>query len=151
MGQDPRPRALPPYELAVRPDASWPGLAGSNELRVQQDVVAGLSVELKAKAAAVQALPGRLAQTTGSVDFGPASWHEATNLADASRQVHAAVETYVKDLLADLAEAGRLMEASHGNYGAAEDANTTTVQRTNAEIAGAPITSGGSSGPTQVM
>jgi uncharacterized membrane protein YgcG len=106
---------------------------------LQQDAVANLSGELKANAAAVEGLPGRLAEATGSVNFGPSTWHEAANLADASKQVHTAVDVYVRGLLADLGEAGRLMDASHGNYGDAEDANTTTVRRTDAEIAGTPI------------
>ena len=137
MGQGESAQA--PYALAVQPDGSWPGLAGSKDLRLQQDAVARLSGQLKAKAAAVEGLPGRLAEATGSVNFGPSNWHEAANLADASKQVHAAVDVYVKGLLVDLGEAGRLMDASHGNYGDAEDANTTTVRRTDAQIAETPV------------
>jgi hypothetical protein len=137
---------LQAYALAVQPDAAWPGLAGSGQLRLQQDVVARLAGELKAKAAAVEGLPGRLAAATGSVRYGPSTWHEAANLADASGQVHAAVDTYVKGLLGDLAEAGQLMDTSHSNYGEAEDANTTTARRTDAEIAGTPVAGAASAG-----
>ena len=85
-------QALEGYPLDVRPDGTWPGLEGSGQLRVRPEAVRELSDLLKERARAAEPLPDRVTRVT-SVRFGPATWQEANNLADACRQVRDAVQT----------------------------------------------------------
>jgi hypothetical protein len=122
------------YPLDARADASWPGLEGSAQLRLRPEVVGDLAGELGRRAESASGLADRLARATAGVRFGPSSWHEANNLAEASRQVREAVQGYVTGLLHNLSEAGRLMAESNTNYADAEQANSQAVQAAGAGL-----------------
>ncbi len=116
------------YPLDAQVDVAWPGLEGSQELRLRPQEVSDLAGELRGQASSAAGLPDRLGRVTEGVWFGPSTWHEANNLADASGQVRAAVETYVAGLLEHLSQAARLMDECNQQYAQAEHANDRAVQ-----------------------
>jgi hypothetical protein len=126
------------YPLDARVDASWPGLEGSAGLRLRPEVVGDLAGELGRRAESASGLADRLAGATAGVRFGPSSWHEANNLAEASRQVREAVQGYVTGLLHNLSEAGRLMAESNANYADAEQASSQAVQAAGSGLGDGP-------------
>lgn len=134
------------YPLDTRVDTSWPGLEGSAQLRLRPEVVGELAGELSQRAASASGLPDRLAGATAGVRFGPSSWHEANNLAEASRQVHEAVQGYVSGLLHNLSEAGRLMAESNTNYADAEQSNSQAVHAAGSGLGDGPGATGGGRG-----
>jgi hypothetical protein len=134
------------YPLDTRVDAGWPGLGGSAQLRLRPEVVGDLAEELSRRAASASGLADRLARATAGVRFGPSSWQEANNLAEASRQVQEAVQGYVTGLLHHLSEAGRLMAESNANYADAEKANSQAVQEAGSGLGDGPGPAGGSRG-----
>jgi hypothetical protein len=141
-------RALDGYPLDVQPDSTWPGLEGSGDILVQPDAVRGLSDLLKRHADAAASLPGWLTMAT-SVSFGPPTWYEANNLKTASELVRGAVETYIKDVLANMAATAQALDEAAGHYGRAEQANTHAAQSTNAAMG--EYGGGGVTGGTQIM
>lgn len=138
------------YPLDTQVDAAWPGLVGSEQLRLRPQEVGDLTAELRRQASSASGLPDRLERVTAGVRFGPSSWQEANNLADASGQVRAAVETYVSGLLAHLSQAAGLMDECNQQYAQAEQANDQGVRGVGSGLGEGPGTGGGAAaGPGQ--
>jgi hypothetical protein len=137
-------RPLAGYPLDARPDSAWPGLGGSGQIWLQPEQVEQVAAWLEERARGTRSLPGWLAEAT-SVGFGPSSWHEAKNLEEASLLVSGAVKEHLQRLLANLDDAAKVLLAATGEYRAAEQANTRTVQSANTALGD----SAGGSAPTR--
>jgi hypothetical protein len=130
------------YPLDVRPDAAWPGLAGSGRVRVEPEEVKKVADWLTAQADSARSLPRWLSGAT-SVSFGPSSWHEANNLKAASELVSQAVADYLGQTVANLTDAAATLNVVHATYTGTEQANDHTVRSSSAALGGASDGSGG--------
>jgi hypothetical protein len=124
-------QALQGYPLDVRPDGSWPGLdTSSGKLRYQPEELKRISEWLIAQKGQTQSLPQWLSSAT-QVSFGPATWHEATNLKKASDLLSAAVAEHVGNVVANLAEASASIKSVHATHTTTEQATNATVNSVN--------------------
>lgn len=128
-------RALDGYELDARPDPQWPGLDGSEHVRVRPEEVRSVADFLDRRAEDTRTLPGRLQKAT-AVSFGPSSWHEANNLKAASEMVSNAVADYIGTTLANLNTAAATLRSVHAHYTGAEQANDENVTSIAAQLDG---------------
>ena len=126
-------RALDGYTPDVRPDTSWPGLDGSGKIQVEPGEVKRVAEWLHRQAGSAESLPKWLSSET-QVTFGPSSWHEANNLKAASQLVSEAVATYLGQVAANMTAAAGTLTSVHDTYTGTEQANTDTVQHTNANL-----------------
>jgi hypothetical protein len=120
-------RALEGYPLDVRPDGSWPGLdTASGQVRVRPEELKRVSQWLATQAGYTESLPQWLSSAT-AVSFGPASWHEATNLKDASEMLTRAVAEHISKVVLNLGQANASITAAHAAYDTTEQSNTDTM------------------------
>jgi hypothetical protein len=128
--------SLSGYPLDVRPASDWPGQNGSASIQIRSpDVLTEVSGWLNQRASEVQSLPQWLGQQT-SVSFGPASWHEANNLKDASQAVAQAVSDFMTKVVQNMQQAAATIDAVHSTYLGTENANAQTFQSVSTTIGG---------------
>jgi hypothetical protein len=131
------------YPLDVRPDPAWPGLSGAaGELRADHDEMDRVAGWLESRSADVQTLPQWLSGRTAAVRFGPPSWHEANNLADACGQLTDAVTTFVAQLAGNMTEAAGSVRAARANHVTADDASADAFRALDSGVGG-PSSAGG--------
>ena len=131
------------YPLDVRPDPQWPGLSGAaGELRADHDEMDRVAGWLESRSADVETLPQWLGGRTGAVRFGPSSWHEANNLADACSQLTEAVTGFVAQLAGNMKEAAGSVRAARASQVNADEVSADAFGAVDSRVSG-PSAGGG--------
>lgn len=132
------------YPLEVQPDPTWPGLSGAaGELRADHDEMDRVAGWLETRSTDVQTLPQWLSGRTAGVRFGPSTWHEANNLADACTQLTDAVTTFVTQLAGNMTEAAASVRAARASQVNADAGGSDAFRAIDSRVAGPGASGGG--------
>jgi len=130
------PHALTGYELALQPEASWPGLGAAEEIKFNPTDMQAVVTTLGSLRKDVASVPTVLAKPTQALSFGAGSWHEANDLARAAQIVSETVREYSNKLIQNLDAAMEHIGGAASRLDVAENAAHDVVRAPGTHLTG---------------